>query len=403
MKKFDPIEALAQTKHEFGEHGGVNLSIETSSTFTVLDADTMPAIFQGHRGPEQGGCFLYGRHFNPTVYNLGKQIAALEGAEAGYCCASGMGAISSVTLQICDTGDHVVSGNTIYGGTFALFHDYLPKKTGINTTFVDVTDLAAVETAITERTKMLYVETISNPTLRVANLPALAEIARSHHIPLVVDNTFAPLIISPLVHGADVVIHSMTKYISGSSDVIAGTICGTTEFVTSLMDLHLGSFMMLGPTMDPRMAFNLDLRLPHLGLRMKEHGRRALEIAQRLEERGLKVTYPGLASHADHDLLMSISNEGYGAGAIMCLDLDSTERAHKFMEILQNEQNFGYMAVSLGYFDTLMSCPGSSTSSEMPDEDLQRAGISPGLVRLSLGYTGSLDQRWQQLEAALDH
>ncbi|MFT5232764.1 MAG: methionine-gamma-lyase [Candidatus Krumholzibacteriia bacterium] len=402
MSRFDPIESLAKSKHEFGEHGGVNLSIETSSTFTVLAADTMPEIFQGHRGPEQGGCYLYGRHFNPTVYHLGKQIAALEGAEAGYCCASGMGAVSSVAMQICNTGDHIVSGNTIYGGTFALFHDYLPQKTGVTTTFVDVTDLNAVADAINERTTMIYVETISNPTLRIANLPALSEIAKANNIKLVVDNTFAPMMVSPIQLGADVVIHSMTKYISGSSDVIAGAICGKTEFITSLMDLHFGSLMLLGPTMDPRMAFSLDLRLPHLGIRMKEHGRRALKIAQRLDERGIKVTYPGLPSHADHELLATMGNQGYGAGAIMCLDLATTERAHQFMETLQNEQNFGYMAVSLGYFDTLMSCPGSSTSSEMPTEVLKKVGISPGLVRLSLGYTGSLEQRWQQLEQALD-
>jgi methionine-gamma-lyase len=402
MKKFDPIESLADLKHEFGEHGGVNLSIETSSTFTVLDADTMPEIFQGHRGPDEGGCFLYGRHFNPTVYNLGKQIAALEGAETGYCCASGMGAISAVTMQICDSGDRIVSGNTIYGGTFAFFHDYLPKKTGIRTTFVDMTDLTAVNDAIDDDTRMLYVETITNPTLRVADIPSLAAIAHAHNIPLVVDNTFAPLMVSPIQLGADVVVHSLTKYISGSSDVIAGAVCGTTDFITSLMDLHFGSLMLLGPTMDPRMAFSLDLRLPHLGIRMKEHGRRALEIARRLDARGIKVGYPGLETHPDHALLQSIANTDYGAGAIITLDLGTTERAHRFMETLQNEKHFGYMAVSLGYFDTLMSCSGSSTSSEMPDEDLERAGISPGLVRMSLGYTGSFEQRWRQLEEALE-
>jgi methionine-gamma-lyase len=402
MKPFDPIESLAELKHEFGEHGGVNLSIETSSTFTVMDAETLPEIFQGHRGPDEGGCFLYGRHFNPTVYNLGKQIAALEGAETGYCCASGMGAISAVTMQLCDSGDRIVSAQTIYGGTFALFHDYLPKKTGILTSFVNMTDLDAVERAIDDRTRMLYVETISNPTLRVADIPALARIAHAHDISLVVDNTFSPLIISPMQHGADIVVHSLTKYISGCSDVIAGAVCGTTEFITSLMDLHFGSLMLLGPTMDPRMAFNLDLRLPHLGIRMKEHGRRAQEIAERLEARGIKVIYPGLATHPDHALLQSIANTEYGAGGIICLDLDTTERAHRFMETLQNEKHFGYMAVSLGYFDTLMSCPGSSTSSEMPEEDLERAGISPGLVRMSLGYTGSFKQRWRQLEEALE-
>jgi len=136
---FDPTRSFADMRHEFGEHGGVNMSIETSTTFTVLSADTMPEIFQGRMGPEEssGGCFLYGRHFNPTVYVLGKQIAALEGAEAGYCSASGMSAIAATILQLCDQGGHVVASDTVYGGTFALLKDYLPAKSGLRVQFVD--------------------------------------------------------------------------------------------------------------------------------------------------------------------------------------------------------------------------------------------------------------------------
>ena len=197
MKTFDPIRSFADLRHEFGEHGGVNMSVEASTTFTVIDAETMPEIFQGHLGPDVGGCYLYGRHFNPTVYVLGRQIAAYEGAEAGYCAASGMAAIAAVVMQICNTGDHVVASRTVYGGTFALLHDYLPAKAGIATTFVDVSDLEAVERAITPSTRVLYCETMSNPTLRVADIPALAEIAHRHGAMLVVDNTFTPLIVAP--------------------------------------------------------------------------------------------------------------------------------------------------------------------------------------------------------------
>jgi methionine-gamma-lyase len=180
MKTFDPIRSFADLRHEFGEHGGVNMSVEASTTFTVLDPGTMPEIFQGHLGPDVGGCYLYGRHFNPTVYVLGRQIAAYEGAEAGYCTASGMAAISAVITQLCDTGDQVVASRTVYGGTFALLHDYLPAKAGVATTFVDVSDLAGVERAFTPRTRVLYCETVSNPTLRVADIPALAAIAHRH-------------------------------------------------------------------------------------------------------------------------------------------------------------------------------------------------------------------------------
>jgi methionine-gamma-lyase len=400
-KTFDPIESLADMRHEFGEHGGVNMSIETSTTFTVLHADTMPEIFQGRRGPEQGGCYLYGRHFNPSVYVLGRQLAALEGAEAGYCTASGMSAIAATVLQLCKAGDHLVSGNTVYGGTFALFRDYLPEKTGIDTTFVDATDALAIERAITDRTRLLYVETMANPTLRVADIPRLAEIAHRRGIKLVVDNTFCPLIVSPIQLGADVVIHSLTKFMNGASDYVAGAICGPTDFVMSLMDLHHGSLMLLGPTMDPRTAYNISMRLPHLGLRIAEHSRRAAVFATRLRELGIDVVYPGLADHPDHALLERIGNAEYGFGGILCIDTGDPLRASQLMELLQNEGRFGLMAVSLGYFETLMSCSASSTASEMPDEEQAEAGISPGLVRLSIGYTGSVEQRWRQLEGAL--
>jgi methionine-gamma-lyase len=400
--KFDPIRSLADMRHEFGEHGGVNMSIETSTTFTVMDPATMPKIFQGQRGPDQGGCFLYGRHFNPTVYVLGRQIAALEGAEAGYCAASGMGAISSTLHQLCNAGDHIVSSGTVYGGTFALLHDYMPAKSGIEVSFVDTGDLQAVARAITPPTKVLYVETLANPTLRVADIPALARLAGERGVTLVVDNTFSPLVVSPIQLGADVVVHSLTKYLNGASDIVAGAISGTTAFITSLMDLHQGSLMLLGPTLDPRAAYDISMRLPHLALRVKEHSHRALEFARRLREMGIRTIYPGLEEHPDHALLKSIGNTEYGAGGIFCIDLGTRERAYSFMERLQNEQRFGYMAVSLGYFDTLMSAPASSTSSEMSEEHLAGVGISPGLVRISIGYTGTLEQRWLQLATVLE-
>ena len=402
MKSFDPVESLADMRHEFGEHGGVNMSIETSTTFTVMDADTMPEIFTGSRGPDLGGCYLYGRHFNPTVYVLGRQIAALEGAEAGYCCASGMSAISATLLQLCAAGDHVISGDTVYGGTFALLNEFLPQKTGLEVSFVDVGDFAAIEAAFTDRTRVLYVESMTNPTLRVADIPRLAEIAHAHGAQLVVDNTFCPLIVSPVQLGADVVIHSLTKFMNGASDFIAGAICGRTEFIMGLMDLHAGSLMLLGPTMDPRVAYDISMRLPHLALRMKEHSRRAGVLAERLAARGLKVLYPGLRDHPDRDLLARIGNAGYGAGGLLALDVGENELANRLMETLQNRDRFGFMAVSLGYFETLMSCSATSTSSELGPEALARAGIAPGLVRISVGYTGSLEQRWTQFEDALD-
>ncbi|MGH7591142.1 MAG: aminotransferase class I/II-fold pyridoxal phosphate-dependent enzyme, partial [Gemmatimonadales bacterium] len=367
----------------------------------VLEAGTMPEIFHGLRGPDQGGCYLYGRHFNPTVYTLASQLAAIEGTEAAYCSASGMSAISAALIQCCAPGDHIVAGNTLYGGTFALLQQFFHARTGVSTTFVDIRDLTAVERAFTPKTRVLYVETLANPTLVVADIPELAAIAHRHGARLIVDNTFTPLVIAPARHGADVVVHSMTKFLSGASDIIAGCICASKEFITSLMDVSGGALMLLGPTMDPRVAFDLSLRIPHLGLRMQEHGRRAQLFAERLHQRGLKVTYPGLPSHPQHALFNSIASLEFGSGGVFGLDVGTAERASQLLERLQNEEGFGWIAVSLGYFDTLLSVSASSTSSEMPEADQTSAGLSPGLVRVSLGYTGTLEQRWGQMERAL--
>jgi methionine-gamma-lyase len=379
------------------------MSIETSTTYTVMDPQTMPDIFRGQRGPEEGGCYLYGRHFNPTVYVLGKQIAALEGAEAGYCTASGMSAIAATVLQLCSSGDHIVSSNTVYGGTFALFKEYLPAKAALRVSFVDVTRHEEVEAALAKaRTRVLYLETLSNPTLRVADIRRLADLAHNYGAKLVVDNTFCPLMVSPIRLGADAVVHSLTKFINGASDAIAGAICGSSDLIASLMDLHTGSLMLLGPTMDPRVAYTISVRLPHLGLRMAEHSRRALLFASRLAELGLPVIYPGLADHPDHGLLQRMGNSDFGFGGIFCLDLGTYEKANQFMNLLQNKGRFGFVAVSLGYFETLLSCPASSTSSELSEEERETAEIPPGLVRISVGYTGSTEGRWQQLQEALD-
>ncbi|MDP7028977.1 MAG: aminotransferase class I/II-fold pyridoxal phosphate-dependent enzyme [Phycisphaerales bacterium] len=398
----DPAAALASVRHEFGEHGGVNLSIETSSTFTVLEAGTMPEMFQGMRGPDVGGCYLYGRHFNPTVLVLARQLAAMEACESAYCTGSGMAAISAVILQCCNAGEHVVASNTLYGGTWAFLNDFLPAKANITTTFVDTQDEDAVKSAFQSGTRVLYVETISNPTLRVPDLARLADLAHAHDARLVVDNTFAPLVVTPRLHGADVVIHSLTKFINGASDLVAGAVCADRAFIDELFDLHTGALMLLGPTLDPRGAYEIAMRLPHLPIRMREHAARAATFAQRLSDRGLPACYPGLADHPDHEQLSRISNPGFGAGGLLTVDLGTTEKANAFMEHLQNQEGFGYMAVSLGYAETLLSCPAASTSSELDDASLGDAGILPGLVRISVGYTGSLEQRWGQLERSLE-
>ncbi len=400
MRDFNPEQSLSERRREFGEHGGVTPSISRSSTFTVLDPETMPEIFGGTRGPEKGGCFLYSRHFNPTVDILGRYLAAMEGSEYAVCTGSGMSAISCTLLQLCRSGDHIVSSDTIYGGTHALLNDLLPQF-GITTTFVDPTDPQAFERAITPHTRVLYAEALGNPTLKMADIPALATIAGANNLKLVVDNTFTPMMVSPIRLGADVVVYSMTKYINGASDLVAGAICATKTMVHELMDLHTGRVMLLGPTMDPRMAYDIIQRMPHLAIRMREHSRRALAICRRLEALGVAVTYPGLDSFDQHDLVDDLFNDGYGYGGMFTIDCGRRERADDLLDQLQNKEDFGYIAVSLGYFDTLMSCSGASTSSEISTEDQRKMGLSPGLIRFSIGYTGSLDARIEQMERAV--
>ncbi|KAG6788160.1 hypothetical protein POTOM_004215 [Populus tomentosa] len=396
----DPAAALASARHEFGEHGGVNMSIEASATFTVMEPETMRRMFAGELGPDRD-FFIYSRHFNPTVLNLGRQMAALEGTEAAYCTASGMSAISSVLLQLCSSGGHMVASRTLYGGTHALLTHFLPRACNITTTFVDIKDHEMVKNAMVEgQTKVLYFESISNPTLTVANIPELSRIAHDKGATVVVDNTFSPMVLSPARLGADVVVHSISKFISGGADIIAGAVCGPANLVNSMMDLQHGALMLLGPTMNAKVAFELSERIPHLGLRMKEHCHRAMVYATKIKKLGLNVIYPGLEDHPQHELLKSMANKEYGFGGLLCIDMETEERANRLMNHLQNCTQFGFMAVSLGYYETLMSCSGSSTSSELNDEEQALAGISPGLVRISVGFVGTLAQKWSQFEKA---
>jgi methionine-gamma-lyase len=397
----DPAAALASTRHEFGEHGGVNMSIEASATFTVMEPETLRRIFAGELGPDSD-YYVYSRHFNPTVLNLSRLMASLEGTEAAYCTASGMSAISASILQLTKSGGHVVASRTLYGGTHALLSHFLPRTCNITTTFVDISDIEMVDEAIIEgKTNVLYFESVSNPTLTVANIPELSRVAHRKGVTVVVDNTFTPMVISPVKLGADVVVHSISKFVSGGADIIAGAVCGTASLVNSMMDLQQGAIMLLGPTMNAKIAFELSERIPHLGLRMKEHSNRALTFATRLKKLGLKVIYPGLEDHPHHELLKSIHNKDYGYGGLLCIDMETEDRANKLMSYLQNYVQFGFMAVSLGYYETLMSCSGSSTSSELSSEEKVLAGISPGLVRMSVGYIGTLEQKWNQLEKAV--
>ena len=393
-KKFDPASAVQDTQN-FGEFGGVNPSITDSSTYTFLKAESMEGTFGG----ETEGCYLYSRHWNPSNKYLANALAKMEGAEAAQVVGSGMAAISNVTMQICATGDHIISSQTIYGGTYSLFHFYLPKF-NINTTLLDITDLDAVEKAIKPNTKMIFCEVMSNPLLEIADLKALSELAHKNGIKLVVDNTFTPMIFSPLKYGVDVVIHSLTKFINGASDTVGGAICGTEEFINSLMDLNTGSTMLLGPTMDGVRSASILKNLRTLHIRMMQHSKNAMYLAEKLEADGVRVRYAGLDSHPSYGLMKEQMNPDYGFGGMILIDCKSKEKAYQLMDAMQ-EDNVGYLAVSLGFYKTLFSAPGSSTSSEIPEEEQGDMGLSPGLIRMSVGLDMDIERTYDTIKLRL--
>ncbi|MGV7105732.1 aminotransferase class I/II-fold pyridoxal phosphate-dependent enzyme [Flavobacterium sp. U410] len=394
MSTFNPADNIQDLQY-FGEFGGVNPSISDSSTYTFLSAKTMFDTFEGNAE----GCYLYSRHSSPSNLYLGQALAAMEGTEAANVAASGMGAITPVLMQLCGAGDHIVSSRTIYGGTYAFLKNFAPKF-NIQTTFVDITKLDKVEAAITPNTKVLYCETVSNPLLEVADIEGLAKIAKKHNLKLVVDNTFSPLSVAPGKLGADVVIHSLTKFINGSSDTIGGVVCGTQQFIDDLRNVNDGASMLLGPTMDSLRAASILKNLRTLHIRMKQHSHNAMYLAQKFEKDGLKVVYPGLESHSSHKLYASMINPEYGFGGMMTIDVGSLDKANELMELMQ-ERNLGYLAVSLGFYKTLFSAPGTSTSSEIPLEEQQEMGLTDGLIRFSIGLDNDIERTYQMMKQCM--
>lgn len=392
---FNPADKIQDLQY-FGEFGGVNPSISDSSTYTFLSAKTMFDTFEGNTE----GCYLYSRHSSPSNLYLGQALAAMEDTEAAHVTASGMGAITPAILQLCKAGDHIVSSRTIYGGTYAFLKNFAPRL-NIQTSFVDITDLNAVEAAITENTKIIYCESLSNPLLEVADIEKLSEISKKHNLKLLVDNTFSPLSISPARLGADIVFHSLTKFINGSSDTMGGVTCATQEFVDSLRNVNDGANMLLGPAMDSLRAASILKNLRTLHIRIKQHSRNALYLSEKFEKDGLRIVYPGLKSHKDHELFKKIMNPEYGFGGMFTMDAGSLEKANELMELMQ-EKNLGYLAVSLGFYKTLFSAPGTSTSSEIPLEEQKEMGLTEGLIRFSIGLDNDIERTYQMMKACME-
>ena len=390
MKKNKPADSI-QDLQFFGEYGGVNPSIADSSTFTYLAGKTMGEVFDGVRE----GCYLYSRHTNPTTSYLGQAIAGMEYMKGAILAASGMGAITPTLLQLCDSGDEIISSRTIYGGTYAFMKNYLPKF-NIKTTFVNTTNTKQIADAITDKTKVIYCETMSNPLLEVSDIESIAILAKKHGLKLVVDNTFTPLVFSPAKLGADVVIHSLTKFINGTSDTVGGVICSDEEFIGSMIDVNSGSSMLLGPVMDSMRAASVLKNLRTLHLRMRKHSKNAMYLANAFQKDGLRVIYPGLENHPQHELMKNQMNEGFGFGGMLVIDGKTKEKANQLMEEMQSN-NLGYLAVSLGFYKTLFSAPGLSTSSEIPEKEREEMGISDGLVRISIGLDDDIERTYHTM------
>ena len=392
--KFKPANAL-QDLQFFGEFGGVNPSISDSSTYTFMSAKTMLDTFEGNAA----GCYLYSRHSTPSNLYLGEALAAMEETETANVSASGMGAITPVLLQLVGAGEHIVSSRTIYGGTYAFLKNFTPRL-GIATTFVDITKVDIVEAAITKNTKVLFCETVSNPLLEVADIKALSALAKKYKIKLVVDNTFSPLSISPVKLGADVVCHSLTKFINGTSDAVGGVACGTQEFIDDLRNVNDGASMLLGSTMDSLRAASILKNMRTLPIRMKQHSHNASFLAHQFEADGLKTVYPGLESHPSHQLFKSMMNTAYGFGGLLTIDVGSLEKANALMELMQ-QKNIGYLAVSLGFYKTLFSAPGTSTSSEISEDEQKEMGLTDGLIRFSIGLDDDIESTYELMKSCM--
>ena len=392
--EFKPANNIQDLQY-FGEFGGVNPSISDSSTYTFLSAKTMFDTFEGNTD----GCYLYSRHSSPSNLYLGEALAAMEGTETANVTASGMGAITPTILQICEANDHIVSSRTIYGGTYAFLKNFIPRM-NIQTSFVDITKLEVVEKAINNRTKMIYCESVSNPLLEVADIKGLAKLAKKYNLKLVVDNTFSPLSISPAQLGANIVVHSLTKFINGNSDTMGGVVCGASDFINAQKSVIDGASMLLGASIDSVRSASILKNMRTLHIRMKQHSKNALYLAKKFENDGLKTVYPGLESHPSHKIFKKMMNEEYGFGGMLTIDAGSLEKANQMMELMQ-AKNIGYLAVSLGFYKTLFSAPGTSTSSEIPLDEQKEMGLTDGLIRFSIGLDNDIERTYKMIKECM--
>lgn len=363
------IHAGEPNRHGVG--GPVVTDITRSSTFTFSSTAEMKLWAEG-----KSKAYIYTRYGNPTLTVAEAKIAALEGAEAAVVTASGMAAISSALLAALKHGDELISTAQLYGGSYRLMRDIFPDM-GITTHRVGM-DLAGIETLVTPRTKALYVESPTNPTLRLVDIQKAAAFAKKHKLVSIIDNTFAtPVLQNPIALGYDMVVHSATKALAGHSDLIAGVVVGGKRWMERVRHMVI----YLGSSMDPGAAYLLIRGIKTLGVRIERQSRNAMAVAQFLAQhpKVARVHYPGLASHPDHKLA---KKQMRGFGSMMAFDLKGgLPAARRFSDRVK----LFLLAASLGGVESLVILPIYSSHYNMTTEELRQAGVSPGTVRVSIG------------------
>ena len=327
--------------------------------------------------------FIYARYGNPTVRMFEERIAALEGAEDGFACASGMAAVSGALMSMLRTGDHVVSSRALFGSCHYVLDEVLTRF-GVEVTFVDGTDLAAWKAAIRPDTKAVFFESMSNPTLELVDIEAVSKLAHAVDAVVIVDNVFAtPVFSDAIAQGADVVVYSATKHIDGQGRVLGGVILGTREFIRKTVEPYMKH---TGGSMSPFNAWLLVKGLETMELRVRAQTFSAMRIADALSQNGAltSVIYPGLESHPQHDLAMSQMNAG---GTIVAFDCGSKERAFKMLNVLE----IAVISNNLGDSKSIATPPATTTHQRLREEDRAELGITPGLIRFSVGLEDADD------------
>ncbi|MEZ4254667.1 MAG: aminotransferase class I/II-fold pyridoxal phosphate-dependent enzyme [Polyangiales bacterium] len=368
---------------------GTEAGVVFSNTFLFDDAEDARASVSG-----ESGHYVYTRWGNPTVEAFERKLAALEGAEAAVALASGMAAIYGVITTFASAGDHVVAPDAVYGETVRAL-DTRIKRFGVDVTYVDMTNTAALEAAMTPRTKLVWSETPANPTLAITNLRRVAEVAHAKGALAATDSTFAtPFHQTPLAHGIDLVVHSATKAIGGHGDAIAGVVAGTRETVERVRkDVARAA----GAILSPMNAFLMSRGLATLPLRAKAASESAFELARRLEAdpRIERVYYPGLESHPGHNLAKTQMEGGFGA--VIAFEVKGGVEAGR---ALYDGVELLARAVSVGDLRSLITHSATTTHASVPREQRLRAGISDALVRVSVGIE-DVEDIWADLDRAL--